>query len=380
MTPDSTPAVPATHRVLLLNSTRDPYDITVVEQPTPQAGPGSAIIQILGASVLTFGGKVFSGQIPYPYPTPFVPGSSAIARVAAVGPDATTLEVGQLVFFDCFIHGRDNPNSLILHGLYSGFDAGSNKLMENEWRNSTYAEYCKVPLENCFPLDERRLLGNPADGGFGYSTADLMFLHTISIPMGGLRDVGVRAGEKVIIAPATGAFGSAAVVAALAMGAQVIAVGRNLEALEKIKLLSPEGRVRTVQNTGDVAHDVQELTKFGPANVFFDISPGEAAKSTHFTSCIQALGRGGRVSLMGAFMELTLPLMSMLQNDISVKAKWMYTKEDMRYIIQLAEAGYLKLGQAGGIQTATLFPLEQFEAAFDAAAKTGPCMQTIFVP
>jgi threonine dehydrogenase-like Zn-dependent dehydrogenase len=330
---------------------------------------------------MTFGGKVYSGQNPYPYPTPFVPGSSAIARVAAVGPDATMLEVGQLVFFDCFVHGRDDPNSLILHGLYYGFDSGSNKLMENEWRNSTYAEYCKVPLENCFPLDEQRLLGNPAEGGLGYSTADLMYIHLTSIPFGGLRDAGVKSGEKVIIAPATGAFGSAAVVAVLAMGAQVIAVGRNLDALEKVKLLSPDGRVRIVQNTGDVTHDVRELTKFGLANVFFDISPGEAAKSTHFTSCIQALGRGGRVSLMGAFMELTLPLMAMLQNDISVKAKWMYTKEDMRFLIKLAESGYLKLGQAGGIQTTGSFPLEQFEAAFNAAAKSsGPSMQTIIVP
>jgi NADPH-dependent curcumin reductase CurA len=43
-----------------------------------------------------------------------------------------------------------------------------------------------------------------------------------------------EAGEKVIISPATGAFGSVAVVAALAMGARVVAVGAawNLGAIE----------------------------------------------------------------------------------------------------------------------------------------------------
>ncbi|OOQ91137.1 hypothetical protein PEBR_01084 [Penicillium brasilianum] len=381
MAQESTLAVPQMHRVLYLNSTRDPYDISVVKQPTPQAGPGSAVIKILGAAVLSYAREIFSGRKPYPYPTPFVPGASAIARVAAVGPDATTLEVGQLVYFDCYIHGRDDPNSLILHGLYYGFDPGSNKLMENEWRNGTYAEYSKVPLENCFPLDERRLLGDPADGGLGYTMADLSYFSKLAVPIGGLRNVNVRAGEKVIIAPATGAFGSAAVLAALAMGAQVIAVGRNLDALKKVKSLSPEGRIRTVQITGDVVQDVRELTEFGPADVFFDISPEEAAKSTHFTSCIQALGRGGRVSLMGTFMELTLPIMAMFQNDITLKCKFMYTKQDIRFMIQLAEAGYLKLGQVGGIQTAGSFSLEEFETAFDTAAEMGgPGMQTIIAP
>jgi hypothetical protein len=58
-----------------------------------------------------------------------------------------------------------------------------------------------------------------------------------------------------------------------------------------------------------------------------------------------------------------------------------YTKEDLRFLIQLAESVYLKLGQVGGIQTTGSFPLEQFEAAFDGAAKSsGPCMQTIIVP
>lgn len=377
----STSAIPPIHRVLFLNSTRDPYDISVVEQPTPQAVPGSAVIQILGAAVLSYAGDIFSGRKPYPYPTPFVPGSSAIGRVAGVGSDATKLEVGQLVYFDCYIHGRDDPDSSILHGLFYGFDPSSNKLMENEWRNGTYAEYSKVPLENCFPLDEQRLLGSPAEGGLGYNLADLSYLSKLAVPIGGLRDVDVRAGEKVIIAPATGAFGSAAVVAALAMGAQVIAVGRNLDALEKVKSLGPEGRVRTVQITGDVTHDVGELTKSGPADIFFDISPEQAAQSTHFTSCIQALGRGGRVSLMGAFMELSLPIMAMMGKDITVKCKFMYTKEDIRFMIRLVEAGNLKLGQAGGVQTAGLFPLEQFEAAFDTAAKMGgPGMQTIIAP
>ncbi|KAF5667268.1 alcohol dehydrogenase [Fusarium heterosporum] len=375
----STPIVtfPSTHRALVLHSTRDPYDISTVSLDTPGAVPGSAVIRVISAGVLTYVDRVYSGHKRYPYPEPFVMGSSAVGRVAAVGPDATTLTPGQLVFFDSFIQGRDNPQSLILHGLSSGFNAESNKLMEGEWRNGTYAEYAKVPLENCFLLDEVKLLGSPKEGGLGYSTTDLLYLFTISIPFGGLRDIDIKSGDKVIISPAAGTFGSAAVLATLAMGAQVIAVGRNKQTLEELKAVSPD-RIRVVLNTGDTHADIEELSKFGPADAFFDISPGKAATSTHFKSCISSLKRGGRVSLMGAHQELSLPTQFIMLNDITVKGKWMYTKDDIRNMIRLLEIGYLKIG---AVKTVGTFPLERFDDAFKVASEmSGPLMQVAICP
>ncbi|CVK86023.1 related to ADH3-alcohol dehydrogenase III [Fusarium mangiferae] len=373
----TTASLPKAHRALVLHSTRDPYDISVVTQDTPQPCPGSAVIRVLSAGVLTYADRVYSGHKPYPYPEPFVIGSSAIGRVAAVGLDATSLKLGQLVFFDSFIQARDNPDSLILHGLSGGFDTASNKLMEGEWRDGTYAEYAKVPLENCFSLDEHRLTGNPAEGGLGYSMADLAYLWTISVPFGGLQDIAIRSGEKVVISPAAGTFGSAAVLAALAMGAQVIAVGRNHETLNKVQALNPE-RIRTVLNTGNIEADVKELTKDGPVDAFFDISPGKAISSTHFHSCIMSLRRGGRVSLMGAHEELKLPTQFMMLNDITLKGKWMYTKDDMRNMIKLVQAGYLKLD---AVQTLGNFPMKEFAEAFEKASKiSGPLSQVLISP
>jgi NADPH-dependent curcumin reductase CurA len=93
--------------------------------------------------------------------------------------------------------------------------------MTGEWRNWTYAEYAKVPLENCVLLDETRLLGPIENGGLGYNVENLTQLHRSLVPYGGLRDIQLQAGETIIIAPATGAFGGRAVEVALAMGAQV---------------------------------------------------------------------------------------------------------------------------------------------------------------
>jgi NADPH:quinone reductase-like Zn-dependent oxidoreductase len=374
--------LPKSHRAILLRSNKDPYDMSVVEKPTPQPGPGSAIIQVLAASVLTYGGEVYSGRRPYPQPRDFVPGLSAIGRIAAVGEDSTTLTPGQLIYFDCYIHGRDDPSALILHGLFSGVNPQSNKLFEQTWRDSTYAEYAKVPLENCFPLDEARLTGISSNGGFEYTAEDLLYLGTVSVGLGGLRDVGVMAGEKVIIAPAAGAFGSATVVAAVAMGARVVAIGRNLETLQHVKnLRGSEGQIEIIQMTGDVDADIEALTQDGPADVFFDISPAEAANSTHYEACIRALRRGGRMSYMGAAQQLTLPAALMMRSDMCFKGKWMYTKDDIRVMIKLAETGFMKLGISAGITTVGAFPLEQFGKAFEVAANMkGPYLQTAIVP
>ena len=126
--------------------------MSLVQQATPQAEPGSAVVRVLAAGVPTYAGRVYSGRKPYLYPIPFVPGSAAVGRVAAAGPDATRLKPGQLVYFDSHVHGRDDTTSLILHGLSAGFTPGSNILMESTWRDGTYAEYAKLPLENCFPM------------------------------------------------------------------------------------------------------------------------------------------------------------------------------------------------------------------------------------
>ncbi|KAI8631268.1 NAD(P)-binding protein [Xylariaceae sp. FL1651] len=318
------PLIPLTHRALLLKSSTYPYDMSVVEKETLKVGLGSAVIRVPGSGVLKYGGRVYSRKKPYPYPEPFVPGSASVSQVVAVGLDATTLQPGQFIFFDSFITGRDNTNSLILH----------------------------VPLENCCPLDEDRLMGNPVTGGLGYKIENLMYLFALMVPCGGLMDVGVKTGNSVIIAPATGTFGSAAILVALALGSQVIAMSRNREALELLKAAHPGARLNIVQNTGNVEADAQEFTKDGQADVFFDISPGKAILSTQ------------RISLMGDHHELSLPTQVIMLQDITIKGKWMYKLDDIRL---------------GDIKTIGTFTLEQFEAAFEAAAAINELWAHVYI-
>lgn len=153
----------ATQRALVLNSKQTPLSIENV--PIPTAGPGSVVVKVLSTYILSYLPSVLDGTLPYSLALPLTPGSNTIGRIHAIGPDATLLKAGQLVFCDITVTARDDAESAILMGMHGG---GSMKLMEGEWRNGSFAEYAKFPLENVFALDEELLCGK-----MGYSIEDL---------------------------------------------------------------------------------------------------------------------------------------------------------------------------------------------------------------
>ncbi|KAK7547447.1 hypothetical protein JOL62DRAFT_595098 [Phyllosticta paracitricarpa] len=316
--------LPESHRVLQLESTEQPPQVKTV--PTPQPGPGSAFVQVLAAA-------------------PMVPGCTAIGRVPAAGPDATTLAPGKLVLLECTIRGRDNGSAVMLSGIVQDFNDASAKLMHGEWRNSTYAQYCKFPLENCIPLNETRLLGDPSAGGLGYRVEDLMHIFRLLVPYGG----------------------SVAVRVALAMAAgRIIAMGRNEVALKQLREL--DGRVSTVKITGDMEADAAALRTWGLADAFFDISPPMAAGSTHFRSGIAVLRNGGRISLMGGLpSDVSFAYEDFMVRGLSMKGTWMYTREQIDDFLRLVESGLLSLSKRGGLRVGATFGLEQWREAFEAA-------------
>jgi threonine dehydrogenase-like Zn-dependent dehydrogenase len=356
-------SLPKTHRALVQHVYASPLEVNDV--PTPQPGPGNAIVRILAANIVSYMRDITNGKRKYPYPTPIVPGTNSIGRVVAVGADAVRLKEGQLVYIDGTIRGRDDPSAIFLSGITQGGSDAAAKLMAGEWRDSTYAEYAKMPLENCHVLDERRLCGPVEEGGLGYSIEQLAFISQPLVPYGGLKSIGLQAGETIIVAPATGSFGGGAVLAALAMGAKVIAMGRNAAALAALTKLGP--RVETVQIVNDYEKEITELKKFGTINAFFDISPPEAQNSTHFKSAILSLAPEGRVSLMGGLLnDLPIPHRFIMRNNITVKGKWMYYREDIPALINMVELGLLKLDL---VKVVGKFPLQEWEKGYDAAAE-----------
>ncbi|KAL2682494.1 hypothetical protein Neosp_006946 [[Neocosmospora] mangrovei] len=376
------PEIPSEHRVLVLAEAGKPLSLEV--RPTPKAGPGSVLVRVLAVSLRANTPRVYQDpQSGHPLPTPFVPGFMAIARVAEIGPDTTRLQPGDLVLFDPYILGRDDPNAKYISGLMEGFNEGSRKLARGEWRDSTLAEYAKLPLENCHPLDEKRLFGDVKDGGLGYTVDDLTHFFSMLIPFGGLADVDVKAGDTAIIAPATGRYGSAAVHVALAMGAKVIAIGRNATVLSQLSSINTT-RLKTVQITGDIDKDTKALSEAagpGGVDVFWDMSPPGAGKSTHFTSSLNVLKEGARVSLLGSVASgVSFDYMQIMFKALTIKGTWMCTREQTRRLISMIETGVLPLGSRAGMGPVRKFGLEEWKEALDVAAERIEPGEIVIVP
>jgi threonine dehydrogenase-like Zn-dependent dehydrogenase len=153
------------------------------------------------------------------------------------------------------------------------------------------------------------------------------------------------------------------------MGARVIALGRNIEALKL--LAETHTRIETVAITGDVNTDTVAIKSFGPVNAFLDISPAEAAESTHFLSSILALTHGGRACFMGGLggKDLKIPIRIMISRDLVLRGKWMYSRQDVRDLIQMVEVGVLKLDLQG--ERCQKFGLDEWQKGFEAAGVKG---------
>ena len=145
------------------------------------------------------------------------------------------------------------------------------------------------------------------------------------------------------------------------MGARVVALGRNPEALQKLQTgLSEYGsRLKTVRMTGDIEADTKAI---GPVDCYLDASPPEAGKSSHITSCFNALKPRGQMCIWGS-MQVLLEDSKILRQNITIRGKWMYERDAPRQLLKMVDAGLLKLDRC----TTKSFDLEQWEEAFEHA-------------
>lgn len=340
-------------------------DMRIEQRLMPQAGPGSIVVRILESSVLSYQSDIYDGKRQYPLTTPIVGGCSAVGRVVAAGPDATILAPGQLVWVDCVVRARDDPSAVYLWGIHDGSSPGSQKLSREIWHDGTFAEFAKVPIENCIPLNEVRLCKE-----LGYSARELIYLSHLLVPFGGLRTIDLKPGETVVVCPSTGGYSGAAVQVALAIGARVIATGRNETELARLKAFvlkgTPWANIETVKVTGNEEADTASIKAFGTIDAVLDLSPPAAAQSTHLPSAIASLRRGGRISVMGSVGQ---PIVgwNFLSYDLQLKGKLMYEREDLVLFVKMLEAGLFARG-TDLVETKS-FALEDWKAAFDTAAE-----------
>ncbi|KAI1364886.1 GroES-like protein [Xylaria arbuscula] len=340
-----------------------PGGLKVVQRAIPTAVPGTAVVQILAAGIGPGHGYLATHEVPgFSFPVPSVYGSNAVGRVVSVGSDSVSLKEGQLVAVDPFTSARDDSNVEIIVGLMDSGERKAAQLARETWRDGCWQTHVVVPLENAVPLDEDVLVTK-----HGYTVEELSMIVRLSVAYGAISNVDIKGGETLIVGPATGQFSGAVVEIASALGARVIALGRNAASLAKLQSRIP--RVETVVITGDVEADARAIQAFGPADAFIDCTPHTVvSEPSHFRSALLSLRKRGRVGLMGGMASsVSLPYFLMILNSLEVKGKWMYTPAEIRRIVKMIEVGTLKIGQAAGHEVRGRFKLEEYEKAFETA-------------
>jgi D-arabinose 1-dehydrogenase-like Zn-dependent alcohol dehydrogenase len=354
-------SIPEFSTSLVLHAFNEPLrlDKTPIPNPTP---PGSVIVRVYSTPVRPHQRQGFAGNTPLSFTPPYNPGDGGVGRVISVGPDSVALQPGQLVYLNNFITARDDPNTRVLLGIHDGGQQPDIKLF-NLWQGF-WRDIAIVPMENVLPLNEKILVNE-----MGYSYGDLSYIQRLSVAYGGIISANLQAGQTVIVAPATGHFSGAVVEIAAQIGCRVLAISRSASKLKPLTDRYP--RVTAVELSGDEEKDTKTIRELAPEGIdaYIDISPPSATASPHhFNVSLASVSPHGRVVLLGMMFDVKVNYASLMARNLTINARFMYTRQELASLVKMVEAGVLKLGKDAGHEVVEGgFPMEGWEKAVTAA-------------
>jgi alcohol dehydrogenase len=334
----------------------------------PEAGPGGVVLRMEAVPILSYLGRVLDGSLGYDTPPrPFTPGTNGVGVVESVGAGVYHLRPGMRVVLDPRILADERvaEPAQILIGLtgmrastaQAGLSDPATKALQAMWPDGTCAELARMPAAVVTALPAA-LDDMPAPR--------LAALGKFAVPYGGFLRAGMQGGETVVVNGASGYFGSAGALLAVALGAaRVVAAGRNRAALADLAA-AVGARLVPVALTGDVAADAAALRRAadGPIDLALDIV-GRADSADATLACLNSLRRGGRLVLMGGIQpKLPLAVGEMLANDWQVMGCFMYPPDVPARLIRLVAGGLLDLGKL----RVRSFPFGELVGAMKAAA------------
>ncbi|KAJ3541712.1 hypothetical protein NM208_g4476 [Fusarium decemcellulare] len=326
--------------------------LSKVELPIPEPSQGSVVTRVLAAPLASYMHLILDGKLPQHHlDLPVVPNPPSIARVYAVGPGAVRLKPGDLVFINSMIQARDHSLTKIVQGHIGG-ESPAAKSLWSEWKEGAFQQYQKVPLENCLLLDENRLCKE-----FGYTPAILQSITSYSIAAGAIIEAAkLRSAETIVIGPSGGLFSGLAVELALAVGGNVIALGRNEEKLATMKRKLNNERLQRRTEPGRMPTTTGRRKGTGAPCI---CQPGP-----------RVVKFGGRIVLSGGTTQgLTgIGYVQVVARDLQIIGKWVCSRQTLEQLLQMITQGLIKIGAEGGTVVRE-FDLDSVEAAVEYARK-----------
>lgn len=374
-------------------SYRGPADLRVVEKPDPQIEhPNDVILRVTAAAVCGSDLHLYRGLVPDTR-VGHTFGHEFTGVVEEVGPEVKTLRPGDRVVVPfniscgtCFYCQRElfalcentNPNSELACGVFGyshttgGYDGGQ-------------AEYVRVPFADVGPMKI------PDD----MEDEDVLFLSDI-FPTGYMAaEMGeIKPGETVAIFGA-GPVGVFTAVSAWLMGAgRVIVIdhvpyrlrfaeefaGVETIDLRKVDHIVPYLKELTEGRGPDVCVDAVGLEADGSALHDFlgRVLMLQAGAATVIDWCINAVRKGGNVSLIGVYGPPwnLVPIGAAMNKNLTIRTGQCNTRRYMPHLLEHIRAGRVDPKRL----TSHRLPLDQAPEAYRMfAAKQDECRKVVLV-
>jgi NADPH:quinone reductase-like Zn-dependent oxidoreductase len=186
----------------------------------------------------------------------------------------------------------------------------------------TYAEYVKLPAENCFPIPE----------GLSFEEAAAFPLVSITVWRMLITNAQLKPGETLLIIGIGGGVASASLQVAKKIGACVIVTSGSDEKLERAKHLGANHGIN--HHKEDFVHEVNTLTASRGVDVVLDCVAGEVWQKS-----LTALARGGRLVTCGATAggQPNDDLTAIFSKQLKIYGSTLGSREEFRQLLSFLD-------------------------------------------
>ncbi|WP_153730582.1 alcohol dehydrogenase AdhP [Sporosarcina obsidiansis] len=314
-------------------------ELKIEELAKPTPGSGQALVKLEACGVCHTDLHAINGDWPVKPKLPLIPGHEGVGIVEAVGPNVTSVKVGDRVGIpwlysacgecDYCLEGKETLCHNQENGGYS-VDGG-------------YAEYCLAAADYVAKIPENLS---------SVEAAPILCAGVTTYKA--LKVSGAKPGDWVAIY-GIGGLGHVALQYAKAMGFNVVAVDIADEKLELAKKLGADITINGMKE--DPAEAIQEQV----AGVQAAISV--AVSKVPFEQAYRSVKRGGTLVAVGLpHEELPIPIFNTVLNGVTVKGSIVGTRIDMKEALDFAARGKVK----AQIETA---PLSEVNTVLDKMVK-----------
>ena len=293
------------------------------DAPEPKlSAPTEVIVKLKNAGVNHVDIWNRLGEAAIPIPLPHILGADGAGIVVAVGPEVSTIKHGDAVclypFTGCgqcefCLTDRD---FMCIHVIALG-----------QRLEGTYAEYVKLPAENCFPI--------PA--GLSFAEAGAFPLVFLTVWRMLITNAKLTPGETILILGIGGGVASAALQVAKRIGARVMTTSGSDEKLEQARMLGADHGIN--YRRADFAQEVTAITDGRGVDVVLDCVAGE-----NWQKSLTALTQGGRLVTCGAtaggLADTDLSLI--FKKQLQILGSTLGSREEFRRLINFMNATQLR--------------------------------------